>query len=933
MGDIDLDNLSPEDKAMFDAMVAEEMRKLEEQFQKEANIEANATDISSEQLTSSYVPSQPLPARDYSSSHIDVDFSDRRERELPRQRRDDNSLNPGRLAYKSPEWSNEDEVLVGRGGRSMGIGRHETKEEKRRKQQEYAAQLNDGMVAQRAAISPRDRHAKAAAKRAEGLSVSRSAGSHRNSEQDARRQKVEAQQKYALELQEQQSARQRAEEMPQDRKRVQRRTQSPIQPSNILSSPTSTYTSAGGRNRGPPAVSDREKARQKQADYYRQLEADKQVKATDSARDRPPANRNVRAQSPIQSFSSPSSNYGGAARGGADPMSERERARQKQAEYYRQLEADKQVKGSQSSSDRQVVKSQPRMSSPINRGPHGGDSGQLSERDKKHQRQQEYAMQLKLDMRENDVMVDRRSNRSEPSLRSRKQETDLGIQFGGQPQLSRREKQAEYARQIKEAAEKEEIVTPRRALSARRQGNSPHQNKNDHNSGTGLAVGTDVATAAQRANKRARQSQYRDELAQGSNSKPISSSRVSLHSHRSRQDEELGVRGGGAAGFSTAGLIGNQESEHDKMMRKRESQKEYFNQLQAGPSPSKNKAISNDQEFYSKPVTRDGSSHHNYDPPSRGEYQYEESRPYVPSGEPSQRYEQVAYKDPYEPPYQQPYEQSSYQGERRDVNVPSTREPLARQDTYDVLQEMRAQSQSHIVDDSHYSPTKPVVSEDGNVSFDGINPPYGRFNKGMNVPDGEGKMPSARKPPPQQRPPPQYDQQQQYPLEQNRQLPNSDANQGTSLMIGKMDVQTSEGRDRRAYEQQKYVQDLENEKHRAPIQSERVSLIQQSKYQGNGLPGSNVPQQIPGGHRRGGAYQQPQQQQEQPYAGHRGTSTGGGASSVVLAGGYAAEESPRMHRKGAREEYAEQLYQQQQPQELYAQHQQYYQQGGYGGGY
>jgi hypothetical protein len=243
---------------------------------------------------------------------------------------------------------------------------------------------------------------------------------------------------------------------------------------------------------------------------------------------------------------------------------------------------------------------------------------------------------------------------------------------------------------------------------------------------------------------------------------------------------------------------------------------------------------------------------------------------------------------------------------------------------------MRADSESRIVDDNHYSPTKPVVSEDGNISFDGINPPYGRHNKGMNVPDMEGKMPSARQP--KQRPSQPYDQPYQQEQDHKDQLYNN-AHQGTSLMIGKMDVQTSDGRDRRAYEQQKYVQELEHEKNRAPIQSERVSLIQQKKYQGNGLPGSNVPQQLQGGYRRGAGNQQQQQQPEvsSHYSGHRGTSNGGGASSIVLGGGYGAEESPRMHRKGAREEYAEQLYQQHQPQELYAQHQQYYQHDDYSG--
>ena len=140
---------------MFDAMVAEEMRKLEEQFQSEANAMADPplSMARQEPPTSSNVPSERQPPpKDYSSSHFDDYTSDRVEKALPRQRRDDNALNPGRLAYKSPEWNNEDEIHVGRGGRAMGVGRDQSKEEKRLKQQEYAAQLNDGMVARKVQI-------------------------------------------------------------------------------------------------------------------------------------------------------------------------------------------------------------------------------------------------------------------------------------------------------------------------------------------------------------------------------------------------------------------------------------------------------------------------------------------------------------------------------------------------------------------------------------------------------------------------------------------------------------------------------------------------------------------------------------------------------------------------------------------------------------
>lgn len=146
--DLDLDNLSDEDKAMFDAMVAEEMRKLEEEFQKQAHVEAAKERYDAP--TSPYIPSHQPPPRDY-SSHFDGHIVSNRGQQPPpgRQRRDDNSLNPGRLAYKSPDWNNEDEIHVGKGGASMGFGRDESREEKRRKQQEYASQLNDGMVAQK----------------------------------------------------------------------------------------------------------------------------------------------------------------------------------------------------------------------------------------------------------------------------------------------------------------------------------------------------------------------------------------------------------------------------------------------------------------------------------------------------------------------------------------------------------------------------------------------------------------------------------------------------------------------------------------------------------------------------------------------------------------------------------------------------------------
>ena len=139
MGDFSMDNLTPEEKAIFDAMVEEEMRKLETQIQQEAN----ALEEEEQQpilQSPTYIPTQRPPP----SVH---DFGSFNEGPSRQSRPDNNSLNPRRLEYKSPEWNNEDEVVVGRRGIGMNVGRHQTNEEKRLKQREYAAQLNDGIQA------------------------------------------------------------------------------------------------------------------------------------------------------------------------------------------------------------------------------------------------------------------------------------------------------------------------------------------------------------------------------------------------------------------------------------------------------------------------------------------------------------------------------------------------------------------------------------------------------------------------------------------------------------------------------------------------------------------------------------------------------------------------------------------------------------------
>ena len=759
------------------------------------------------------------------------------------------------------------------------------------------------------------------------MSVSRSAGSYRSSEDEARRQKVLAQQKYAQELHEQQSARLKAEQTPTDRKRIQRRAPSPVQASSILSSPTSMYTSAGGvrtGNGGSLPLTDREKERQKKREYFQQLEADKQSKASETPRESRLSQRQ-RPQSPIQQsniLSSPTSMYTsvGGRKGNEQPMTDREKARLKQQEYFRQLEADEQLKATNSGYEKPITSRQ-RPVSPIMTGDNIAPSaGMNSERNMKHQRQLEYAAQLKRDMEQKDILSENAHNSSrvqQRTYRSPKGESDFGANFGNhQSKLTRREMQDNYAREIREASEKKEIITPRRALSARRLRNSG--NNNSESGGTGLVLGNNIGTAAQLASKRDRQSKYREELNAAAKSQPITSSRVSLRSNRSRQDDGLDMQGGGVSGFSTAGLIGKQESEQERLRKKIENQKRYYNQLQTDPSITRG-----------EPRYGNEDAQISYDPPLRQEYNdteeiYDYSRSQLhrshvesdpsPNYHPNSRFEPQSRENVYSTNYNN---EVSHGTREEDTGGPP------RQVSFDNLGSMLSQSQQRI-EESHYSPTKPVVTEDGKISFDGINPPYGRHNKGMNVPNSEGKMPSPRH---IQRP--QYQVQPSSHEMHHKQEYRQDA-RGTSLIIGNMEACSADDRGRKVYEQQKFVQELEKEKNRVPIQDERVSLIQLNKYQGNGLPGSEALQS--GNYYQRGTSHPRNDYREHPYApspqyaGHRGTSTGGGASSIVLGGGYGAEKSPRMRRKGAPEEYAAQIQYQRQPQELYHEHQQYYRQ-------
>lgn len=898
MAHMDVDNLSPEEKAVFDAMVEEEMRKLEEQFQREANLEAQAEDdaAAKNKLPDSKSYDEGDLRRGPSSSHFD-NFSEYINPHA-QKKRDQNSLHPDRLTNQSRDWNNEDVIKVAPQARQYEY-QSNSHVDKRLKQREYSDQLREDIITKKEQEKPYDPSFN------QGISVTRSAGSQRPPLQDEMRlKKVKAQQEYAQQLRDQQAYRDTPPSQQVEKRRFSRRQSSPVEPSNILSSPTSMYTNDSSRN---SALTDREKSRLKQIEYRRQLEEDRQasIHAQDANRRHDEPNQNARYErrelqnlgnnsfsspdvgrarrrqdsppQPSNIFSSPTSMYtavsGRHKNDGYAPLSDREKHRQKQEEYRRQLEEDKMKSYRSDSNKRSGGLPQPR-------GGYEDFSRNLSENDLKYRKQQEYAEQLRQDMQY-------KSARGKDSSTVREQETNLGINIGREDmKSSRRQKQAEYAQQIREASEQKPIASPRVGLASRRKASSP----SPYGEGaTGLAIGGFATTADERAKKRERQSQYKCQLDLGANSKPIASSRAPLHSNRPRQDEELGVRGDGVGGFTSAGLIGSHEKEEVRRQRKRESQMEYFNQLKSEQQP---KSQMSDSTLDRPSRVRNATD--NADFPHQ-----------LP-------YENVDERQEFG------HEAQSHSSYDRDYRKSSPSQGYGYGNVDDMKRESQYRIQSNLT-----SALSPMVADDGNVSLDGINPPYGRHNKGMNVPLPEGKSPRI--------PSTKLLQQQKEDVERHKiEVDNRrcheerylQENQGTGLMIGGMEASTADNRNRRAYQQEKYARELEEEKHRAPIQRDRISLLELNKYQGNGLPGSNVSQSSqPRDSRRHSNEDHSNNKAIVETSGQRGMSHGGGASSIVLGGGY---DSPVMRRIGTKQDYAEQIYRQQQPHELYAEQQQYY---------
>lgn len=110
-------------------------------------------------------------------------------------------------------------------------------------------------------------------------------------------------------------------------------------------------------------------------------------------------------------------------------------------------------------------------------------------------------------------------------------------------------------------------------------------------------------------------------------------------------------------------------------------------------------------------------------------------------------------------------------------------------------------------------------------------------------------------------------------------------NQGTGLMIGGMDINTANYKLNKKLQQEKYAQDIANAKAAAPIpESYRSIHRDQTEYMGNGLPGGK---QIPFREQSGAAYHNNMDFSAARDAGSRqkdfqlrGSSTGGGRSQI-----------------------------------------------------
>jgi hypothetical protein len=938
MEDFDLNNLSPEDRALFDAMVQEEMMKLEVEFQKEVESEniyvpprkpppQSQHDYQQDYRSPPPVRVPPKPAHGYGGGHSPG---------MNYPGRDYEREEPQRNNYHSKNNKDVEIDIQVKGPPPKGFGNHEiSREEKRAKQMEYARQLSDQAELPQPSSQRLNQPRNSSRVMQDEEQGQGGLQFGRDDTQNAKRSK---QQEYARLLQMDQQASQ-----PSERSSLSANSRSKSNPRVGYESGRQELSSSRSDSnpRGAPAArspGDERRAKiEKQREYAHQLqlqqqqqEVNKQQQGYDPSgiSSRSPYHKLQQQQSPHKS---PSSSYHSKASLGPN-SSERDLKHQKQQEYAEQLAADQRNKesarnnssGQRSDRHRLTPRDErdsqiPYSTSPSHPTPSGrrsgggGDGGAASEKELKLRKQQEYARQLEMDQLSKQSARDKESNRishqqmnsplysppSSTSLASQVSQSHIVGAMGGeydprQEKLQKRREQEKYAQQIREAASQQEILSPRLSLNDKRR--SPHSQRgypSSSDNATGLVLpGANIATAVQKDAKKLQQEKYRQDLEAdmrtNHSSRSLEPTRAPLH--RRREDLSSGGGGGG-------GLIGHHESEDEKRRKKKELQSKYSHEL----------AMQQQQSG------RGGGG---------GGWEGAEEEPYDPRG--------LVHRDtpPREirdvspivyPPSQRQYPQNSdYQHDPYSAGGSQSLQQLREQASRHVEPGYGA---NHDPEGSYYSPQDPYqppprqrqqqrqTYEDeeenrGYPSSTSAGSGYGSASR------QQAPAPAPARSEPEPEPYLSPRQQQQVP----RYHPSS--SECTGLVIGGMTVLTAEQKNEKHRQQQQYAREVADAVKAQPVHVSRESYQERHRYKGNGLPGEH----LSGGGAGGGAYDRnPPLQRGGGGAGGggdgeyrvRGTSNGGGASSISFGGGGSGSPGQqRMQRRGKQEEYASQLRQQ-----------------------
>jgi hypothetical protein len=910
MDDFDIENLSPEDRAYFDAMVQEEMMKLEMELRRE--VEDSDPHLAA--LVSPPAPARGPPPRVQNREYErqDRDY-ERQDREFERQGKRNKEIDID-IQVKGPP--------------PRGFGNNDlSKEERRAKQMEYARQLNDQAElpqpsSQRFNQPRQTRHQEVGEELGLQIGYDHSKDVKRSKQQEYARLLEMDQQHSQATNRGSLSANSRSKSNPRiggsgggyDDRREE------------LSSSRSDGPSRGIGIAPTPnrQVDERQLKIEKQRQYANELKL-QQLQQQDSLYPPHPSSSMMNSSSYSHKLSpankSPQSSKSPLLSGGGN-FSERDLKHQKQQEYAQQLAADQRKKDSvenqnsslrQRGGDRLTPRDDRDQEIPYSMSPYptpgrggAGASSLSSEKEMKLRKQQDYAKQLEMDRLSKERIQDKETPHrmlqpnqsssssslySPPSSSSRVSQMSQGNQFiigggGGvsDPRQQKRREQELYAQQIREAASQQEILSPRHSLNDHRR-QQHHRRQEEGENGTGLVLpGANIATAVQKDTKKLAQEKYRQELESDlrTNQRSAQSleepNRIPLHR---RNDPH---QGGQSSGVGVGGLIGHHETDEEKRRKKRELQHKYSHDLAMQQSDRERR---DEEDMHGEPPYDPQGLVHREQPRALRDVSpivYQSKHAPSSSHQPPQQQHQQAYRSPpYEPDYGDDVE-GHYSSSRE-------REPSG------SLQQLKLQAARHVPDypssQRHQGQGQYDDDYDHDYPSHAVAPPVSRHQY-YQEPEPEPEPPYA---PPQQ---------------SRRQQPSS-STECTGLVIGGMTVLTAQQKAERHRQQQQYAREVADAANAQPIHNSRESYQERHRYKGNGLPGEYQREtQGGGGGGGGGGYERsPQQDRRDGEYRVRGTSNGGGISSISFGSdGLEPNGQQRMQRKGKQEEYANQLRQQ-----------------------